>query len=111
LSRPRTIYTEQTITLVKKMLMDGASYREIALVIGTTEPRLSVRLRQLGIQRPPALPDPDGKTMSVRIPIWLVKKYCPVAVERNMRVRHLMCSVLMRVAEDNLFLAILDDGK
>ena len=93
------------------MLMDGASYREIAMVIGTTAPRLSVRLRQLGIQRPPALPDPDGKTMSVRVPIWLVKKYATIGTARNMKARHLMCAVLMHVAEDNLFAAIFDDGK
>jgi hypothetical protein len=111
MSRPRTIYTEHTVKLVKNMLMDGAGYRDIAIAIGTTVPRLSVRLKQLGIQRPRPQPDQDGRTMSVRIPIWLVKKYAPFATSRNMKTRNLMCAVLMRVAEDNLFLAILDDGK
>jgi len=111
MSRPVSIYTERTIAAVKLMLGDGASHREIALAIGTTEPRLARRLSQLGIRRHPAQPAPDGRTMSVRIPIWLVKKYAPIATARNMKAKHLMCTVLMHVAKDDLFAAILDDGK
>lgn len=55
-------------------------------------------------------PDTGIRTMPIRVPVALVNTFTAAARARNKSEHELIRTILMRVSEDNLFSAILDDG-
>ena len=106
---PKNIYPKHIIDVIRRMVSSGSSNKEIAMAIGTTERRLQARISQLGITR-----EPDNRlcnSIAIRVPIKVVAGFADAAQCRDIQPQNLVRLVLTRVAEDNLFTAILDDGK
>jgi hypothetical protein len=106
---PKTIYPKHIVDVIRRMVQSGSSNSEIAIAIGTTERRLQARMSQLGLTR-----ERNARlrnSLPIRVPTKVVKGYMEAAHHRNIEPQNLMRLVLARVAEDNLFAALLDDGK
>jgi hypothetical protein len=109
--RPRK-YTDDVIAMIKQMLKDGRSNCEIAEVVGTTPNRLTSRLNQLGLTRKTlCVGKPPTWPVNIMVTQDVLVKFSAPAQARDMNAPQLMRAVLARVAADNLFAAILDDGK
>lgn len=100
----RRFYTKRIMQVIAHMQRDGATNKQIAMAIGTTENRLSSRLCQLRIKRKPA-----EKTTSVRIASATYEKFTVEALQRKTTTVHLIRDLLDHIAEDKLFGAVLGD--
>jgi hypothetical protein len=98
-------HSENTIAVVRRMKREGASNAEIAMAIGLTERAIKALCHKRGIIRPlvGALPMPIGG--------HLYDFYHAEAARRNMKLPRFMRKLLLRIAEDKLITAILDDAK
>lgn len=103
----RRIYTDAALETVRRMIDEGARNKQIAAAIGTTELRLVSRLSQLGIARNPS--PRTSKVVFIRMPVDLIAKYDAVASDRMIKTHRLLQAILGKVAQDNLFAAVLDD--
>jgi hypothetical protein len=61
------IYTKVAIGRIKEMQNDGATNKEIAEAIGTTEGSVTARISQLGL----------AKRAHVRFSAWIIEKCIP----------------------------------
>ena len=103
----RPIFTKAAIGRVKAMLDCGSTNREIAAAVGTTEASLAVRISQLGLSRHPR--HLDGRTR-VNFPERTIARCMPHAARRDLSPSDLIRLMVDRIAQDNLFEAVLDDG-
>lgn len=108
MSNSRVIYTEHAISTIRKMQRAGASNAEIAMALGTTPARLTSRLNQLGLSRRRT---PDVRSVHVMVPEVIIGAFSSRAEARAMTARDLIRLVLLTIAQDDLFSAILDDSK
>jgi hypothetical protein len=102
----KRFYTDDVMATVRRMLEDGASNQQIADEIGTTARALGARLHQLGITRKAP---PRTQSVFARVTVETVSTFQAVASARKMKKHRLICSILEKVAQDNLFTAVLDD--
>lgn len=110
MTMPRPIYNDATIEKIVQMQSDGLTDKEIAKAIGTTDKRLASRVSQLGIARYPRDRLQDKRTR-VCFTEALITKYRPPAEKRGMTPPELIRVLIDRIAKDNLFEAVLDDGE
>jgi hypothetical protein len=87
------------------MKREGATNAEIAMTMGLTERAIKGICNKRGIIRPlvGSLPMPIGG--------HLYQFYYDEAARRQMKLPRFMRKLLLRIAEDKLITAILDDGK
>jgi hypothetical protein len=104
----RPIFTREAIGRIQAMQDSGATNREIAAAIGTTEGSLESRVSQLGLARNPRR-HLDGHTR-VAIPEQIFTQFLPHAARRHLSSSDLIRLLLKRITQDNLFEAVLDDG-
>jgi hypothetical protein len=103
------IFTNKRIGLIKAMQNNGLTNREIADALGTTEASVRSRLSQLGLSRNPVRVS-VGATR-VHFSNYVVERCAPHAIRRDISTADLMRLLMDRIAQDDLFEAILDDGK
>ncbi len=96
------VFTPEVMETIKKMRANGISARVIAATIGTTRESLQATLCQKGFTAP----------LVTRLLNDEVKRiYLAEAKRRRMRPGQLTKLLLTTIAKDNLFTAVLDDGK
>jgi hypothetical protein len=101
----RPLFTKATIGRIQAMQDSGSTNREIAAAIGTSEGSLAARASQLGLSRNPQ--HPSGRR--VTIPEQIFTQCLPYATQRHLSSSDLIRLLLNRIAQDNLFEAVLDD--
>lgn len=111
--RPR-FYTDEVIEKIRILQQQNVSTSKIAEQLGTTPARLQSRLHQLGLGKK-ALGLDVGKfkvrgSVVVQVPGDVIAKFAAPAALRGLRPPQLIRLVLARIADENLFTAILDDG-
>jgi hypothetical protein len=102
----RLLFTKATIGRIQAMQDNGSTNREIAAAIGTSEGSLAVRVSQLGLSRNPK----NATSMRVSFPEQTFTNCAPHAARRNLSTSDLIRLMVDRIAQDNLFEAVLDDG-
>lgn len=107
-------YTPELINQIRGLQNAGQSTAEIAMVIGTTPPRLASRLSGLGMGRKTI-----GQTLkidrngmgTVMVPVDIIQHFIEPAKLRKLSPQELIRTILRHIAQENLLSAILDDGK
>lgn len=100
-----TKYEAHTVEMMKAMKGTGSTNFEIALALGLTEGQVKSACSARGIKKK------FDKNQKVPFPKMLRRKYQAEADRRGQRIDNFMRRLLSAVARDNLFSAILDDGK
>jgi hypothetical protein len=100
------IFTKAAIARIQAMQDSGSTNKEIAAAIGTTEGSLAARVSQLGLSRNPK----HAASMRVSFPEQTFIQCAPQAARRNLSASDLIRLLVNRIAQDNLFEAVLDDG-
>jgi hypothetical protein len=94
---------------VRRMKGDGARHREIAMTVGMSPSAIGAMCSRRGIRRGWAGCS-EGRIEMV-LGVRLVQAYQKEAERRGIRFDRFMRQMLLTIATDNLFTAILDDGK
>jgi hypothetical protein len=102
----RPLFTREAIGRIQAMQDSGSTNREIAAAIGTSEGSLAARSSQLGLSRNPQ----HAACMRVSFPEQTFSECTPHAARRNLSTPDLIRLMVDRIARDNLFEAVLDDG-
>ena len=101
----RRVYTESAVARMRQMKRDGATAFEVAMALGTTEASVRSRSAQLRIKRV------NAGFLAASVGGDVVEIFTNEARRRGMRLSHLVRDVLRRIARENLFGAVIDDGK
>ncbi len=102
------VFTKATIGRIRTMQDSGSTNRQIAEAIGSTEGSVASRTSQLGLSRNPQ--HPLEKHTRVAIPEKVIARCAPHAAQRDLSPSDLIRRLVERIAQDNLFEAVLDDG-
>jgi hypothetical protein len=102
----RPLFTREAIGRIQAMQDGGSTNREIAAAIGTTEGSLASRISQLGLSRNPK----NAACTRVSFPEQTFTECASHAARRNLSASDLIRLMVDRIAQDNLFEAVLDDG-
>jgi hypothetical protein len=102
------VFTRATIGRIRTMQDSGSTNKEIAAAIGSTEGSVASRTSQLGLSRNPQ--HPLDKHFRVAIPERTITRCMPHAARRDISPSDLIRLMVDRIAQDNLFEAVLDDG-
>lgn len=98
-----TRHDPHIISVVRRMKGERARDAEIAMAVGMSEDSLKWLCHKHGIKRPSA--------RTINISAVVANRYRTEAVRRGVRLDRLLHRVLLTVAKENLFAAIIDDGK
>lgn len=107
MSRSPTTFNKSGLHTLRQMKRAGASADEISAVIGSKTGRsVMVRCSHLGITRKSV-----GFLGSISIKPKLAALYHAEAERRGLTPSIMVRLILTRIAQDNLFAAIIDDDK
>jgi alcohol dehydrogenase class IV len=99
----RHVFTDSAITRMRQMMLAGSTAAEIAMSIGSTEGAVHSKCHQLGINRR------LHGFMSTGVPRTVVAAFNAEAKRRGTKLEKLLHDLLIKIAADNLFNAIIDD--
>lgn len=100
-----SVHPPKIIAAVRRMKGEGVRNSEIGMAVGLTESSIEALCHQRGIRRPTA-----GR-LELPLGAKLTESFRAEAVKRGMRYEAFMRKLLLTIERDNLFTAILDDGK
>ncbi len=100
-----TVFTPEVLERVGKMRAEGRTSRQIADAVGSTAGSVRQTLRRKRMKLP------QDHKVEFRIGTATKEILCAEAERRGMKVRSLVRKILLTVAKDSLFAAILDDGE
>ena len=124
--RPGTKFTPPTILQIRGWVDQGIAPSEIALKLGCTLGTLRVRCSQFGISlrrpclntrvdgvrpanSPPMVPDPPDQ-LTVLVPRATLQHLRTQATAKGVSDSEFAAALLEKIAEDDLFAAVLDDS-
>ncbi len=109
--KPRVTFSDETLALIRRLVSEGVRSADIASRIGTTYGSLRVTCARRGI----SLRQPQGESprhsrpqyAHFRLPVEILQSYRTAANEQARTPDQLILAVLVTVAQDNLFDAVL----
>lgn len=99
------VFTPKNLEILSRMRAEGATSRQMAEAIGSTMNSVRQTLRHNRRKRP------QDHKVEFRIGASTKDLLCAEAERRGMKPRTLARKILLTITNDNLFSAILDDGK
>ncbi len=111
--KPRTTFCDETFALIRRLVSEGVTSAEIAARIGTTPGSLRVTCCRRGIPLRHRRASPEQHARQhvwVRVPIEIRETFEAAAKRRGYTREQFISAILMTIAQDNLFEAVLDEN-
>lgn len=99
-----TVYTSDALEIVRRMKRMGQSGRQIADRLGSTERSVAVMASRIGAKK-------RYRSIHTKLTTKTIDRYKQEARRRNQSLYQFLRRVLTTIDRENLFTAIIDDGK